>query len=512
MHKRYFLIIGIVVLVALGSLVYYLNSSRKVAYVTAPVTRGAITQEILASGNVESPTVDNLSFRSSGKLISLTATTGQHVQKGDVLAKQDSSILDATLLRTQANTDAANAELRALEEGATTQTIAVSNTQLTATKSSLNNSYTSVSTTLADAHAKAVDAVINQLADFFFDAQTNNPKLTFNISNYTLSNKLKNERIRATTELHEWKKEETVLSLDPTTKKYDATLSNAMVHLTALQTLLKDAVSAVGVSSGLSVAHVSAYRISASVGLSEINVALKEVQALQHIISVKNAAVASAQANLNLTTASPTQNSIDAQKARVASFEASVAGINAQIRNLEIIAPMSGIVTDTTGTVGEIMSPNTTVVSLMPDATLQVKVNVSEDNIVGVAVGNPAHIELDAFPRGTNFYGTVSAIDPAQTVISGAVYYKTTLLFDKSYKNIRPGMTANVQITTASSSDALLVPASAVTTTATSSTVSVLEKGTPVTRTVTTALTGLNGDIQISSGLSAGEEVITGKK
>lgn len=512
MSKRYSLIIGIIVLVVLGGFIYYLNSSKKITYITAQVTRGAITQEVLASGNVESPTVDNLRFRSGGKLTSLTVATGQHVQKGDVLAKQDSGVLDAALLQTQANTNAAKAQLRSLEEGATKQTIAVSKARLTAAQSSLGNSYASVSTTLADAHAKATDAVINQLADFFFDGQTSSPKLTFNISDYALSNRLKNERSGATAELSAWKKEKEALSINPTAKTYNTSLSNAMEHLAALKALLKDAVSAVGVSSGLSAAHVASYRTSASVGLSEINVATKEVQALQHVISVKKSAVISAQASLNLTAARPTQNSIDAQKARVASFEASVAGINAQIRNLDIVAPMSGIVTNTTGTVGEIISPSTTVVSLMPDATLQVNVNVSEDNIVGITVSDLARIELDAFPRGTNFYGTVSAIDPAQTIISGAIYYKTTLLFDKSYKHIRPGMTANVRITTASSSDALLVPASAVTTTATSSSVRVLEKNTPVTRTVTTALIGLNGDIQIAGGLSVGEKVITGEK
>lgn len=511
MLKKYFFIASAVILIVLSASLY-VSFFKKNTYLTVPVIKGSIEQKVLASGNVESPTVDNLRFKSSGKLVSLKVSTGQHVQKGDVLAKQDSGILDAALLQTQSNTKAAQAQLRALEEGATAQVIAVSQARLIAAENSLNNSYASVSTTLSDAHAKAIDAVINQLANFFYDSQTNNPKLTFVITNYALSNNLKTQRINATAELSAWQKEKTLLSLNPTPKIYSNTLSDAMAHLAILQSLLKDAVSAVGVSSGLSATRIATYRINASTGLSEINLARKEVQSLQHVISVKKTRVASAQANLNLAMARPTKNNIDAQKARVASLEASVAGIDARIRDLKIIAPMSGIVTNTTGTVGEVINPNTTVVSLMPDATLQVKVNVSEDNIVGVAVGDGAHIELDAFPRGTDFYGTVSAIDPAQTIISGAVYYKTTLLFTKNYKNIRPGMTANVQITTASSSDAILIPASALTVTATSSNVRILKNGTPVTRPVTTALIGLNGDIQISSGLSVGEKVIIGKK
>jgi len=405
------------------------------------------------------------------------------------------------------------AGLHTLEIGATPQSIAVSKAHLSVAELALTNTYASVGTALTDAQAKTNDAVINQLANFFSNAQTNNPKLTFIVNDFTISNRIVAERAAASQELAELKKEvANISSGNSTPALYDSSLADANTKLSTLQTLARDSVAAVAVSSGLSATELAAYRASAAVALSEINAARGEVEALQHRIATAKSTVSLAQASLNLITAPTAQNSIDAQKAIVAAARARAAGISAQIQTLEIVAPEAGIITNTGGTVGEVVGPNKIVVSLIPDAKLQVKVNVSEDNIVGITVGNHARIELDAFPIGTDFSGTVSAIDPAQTVIGGAIYYKTTILFNKDYKNVKPGMTANVYITTASSSDAILIPASALTTTATSSFVRILKKGIPEIRTVTTGLTSQNGMIQITSGLSTGETVVTGDK
>ncbi len=512
MTNKYILSISVVILIIFSGFLYYLNTSSKVLYLSVSATTGTIVQKVLATGNVESPTTNNLSFETVGKLIKLNIKTGEHVERGDILAQQDSSILDTMLIQAKANVTTASTALLKLKEGATIQTIAFTKTKLTTAKRSLDNSYSSVRNTLISAQTKAIDATTNQLADFFYDAQTNNPRLTFTISDFTLANNILSGRVAATEHLYLWQKEISSISANTTKQEYNTALSNAAKHLDILHTLLKDSVSAVAVNSGLPATTEASYRTMSSVGLSEINAASTQIQTLQHIISIKNTTIASAQANLKLITAAPTKNSVDEQKSRIKSLEAQVKNIEVRIRNLEIIAPVSGIVTNTNGTVGDVLSPNITVVSLLSDAKLQVNANISEDNIVGISVGDPVSIKLDAFPLGTKFLGVISEIDPAQTIIRGAVYYKTTIIFDKDYKDIRSGMTANVQITTASSSDAIIIPASAITTTATSSSVRILENRKPVVRIVKTAITGQNGMVQIISGISNGEKVITGEK
>lgn len=512
MTNKYFLSIGIGILLISVGVLYYFNAPNRVSYLTVYPKVGQITQKVLATGNVEPPTVNSLRFGGVGKLVSLNVKTGDNVKRGDVLARQDTSVLNATLIQARANVRAANATLQKLKAGATTQTVALAKTKLSTAKRSLQNSYSSVKNTLIDAQTKAIDAVTNQLADFFLDPQTSNPRLTFIISDYSLLNKLTSERANATNRLSLLQKEVSDINASSTPSKYNSTLSRVSEHLLKLHSLLKDSVAAVAVNTGLPPATEASYRAVSSAGLNEINAASTEIQNLQHLILIKTAAVASAQAALNLTTAPPTKNTVNEQEARVSSFNAVVNNILAQIKNLEIIAPVSGIITNTNGTVGDILNPSITVVSLMPYTKLQVNANVSEDNIVGVSVGDTTSIKLDAFPLGITFFGTVSEIDPAQTVVRGAVYYKTTIIFDKDYKNIKSGMTANVQITTASSTNALLVPASAVTTTATSSSVRILTNNKPITHEVKIAIVGQNGMIQVVDGISTKDKVIIGEK
>jgi HlyD family secretion protein len=492
----------------LGGGAWYFTRHTDSSYTTATVARGPIVEEVLASGNVESPTTSALHFKTPGKLVALNVATGDTVAAGDVLAEQDTGILDAQLAQAKAGVAAAEAKLSALEEGATPQAIAVSRSALAVAEQTLENAYGTVPNTLADAYAKASDAVVSELGNFFSSPGSANPVLAFAVNDATLSNRIVTERIAAGVALGEWQAE--IAALGTATSSREAALQSAEGHLASVRALLSDAVAAVAANIGLSAADTTAYRANASAGLAETNVALAAVDALLQGIRSDRAAVDAAEASLALTSAGATSADIAAQEAAVAAAEANAASIQAEIRDLEIIAPFSGVVTDTDGSAGETITPDRAVVSLIPHADLEVKVNVSEDNIVGVKTGDPARIELDAFPSGTEFAGRVSAVDPAQTVLGGAIYYQTTLLFDKKYPGIRPGMTANVWITTASSTDALTVPASALSALAASTTVRVLENGVPSPRSVTTGIRGQGGMVEILSGLSEGETVITG--
>ncbi len=512
MHlQRIHILTGVLVVVCVAGVGVYLQTKTEQRYQSVSVVRGDIVQEVLASGNVEAPTTVDLHFKSSGRMVALDAAVGQHVVAGTVLATQDTAVLDAQLAQAQASVSAAQAVLRTLQSGATPQAVAVSQANLATAKQGLANAYTSVGSTLADAYAKSTDAVSNQLASFFSNAQTTTPQITFLISDSQAATNMVSQRTQAGIDLAGWQQENA--SLDPTNPAgLDAALAHAVAHVLVVQTLLTTAVAVASGNTNLSATTAASYRAAASAGLSEVNAALSELRALQQTVASNKAAVAQAQAALDLTTTGSTQNALDAQQAQVAQAQAAVAALEAQLHDLEIVAPVAGIITTTTGSVGDVITPTTAVVSLIPDATLQVTVNVSEDNVVGVAVGDPATIELDAFPLGTTFLGTVSSIDPAQTIIGGAVYYQTTILFDKKYVGIKPGMTANVRIQTASSTNTLLIPASALTQmqSATSSAVEVLHDDTAVPRSVTLGLKSQGGMVEVLSGLSAGEQVVVG--
>lgn len=491
---------------------FYFRTAGQSPYMLATVTRGTIVSEALASGNVQSPTTIHLHFKGTGRLISLRASVNQTVQAGQVLATQDMGVLSAQRAQATAAVAAATAALHKLQNGSTPQVVAVSRSQLTAASQSLGNSYATVANTLADAYAKGNDAVTNQIAVFFSNAQSQNPQLTFAISDSQVATDIVSQRVQSGSELAAWQSEVANVATLTDTTKLDQLVVTATAHLVSLQLLLSTSITAVSQNINLTSANATTYRTNAAAGLAEINTALAALRTLQQTIASQKAAIATAQAQLDVTTASATSNDLEAAQAQVDQAQANVAVIDAQVRDLEIVAPVSSVITNTTGTVGEVVGPDANVVELMPQNALQVKVNVSEDNIVNVHVGNPVRIELDAFPAGTTFAGTVSEIDPAETIIGGAVYYQTSIVFGQHYNGVKSGMTANVWVQTGTASSTLMVPASALTQTNGQTFVQVVEGDTTTKQLVTTGLKGQDGMVQILSGLSEGQQVVTGNK
>jgi len=509
-NKRILILPPVVILIAGGLFLYFGGASPR--YETAAVVRGPIEQSVLSRGNVQSPTTIRLHFKGSGTLTTLAADTGQEVAAGQVLARQDSGVLLAQRAQAEASVEAAQAALSKVQQGATQATIDVSKAALTVAQQSLLNYYASVVSTLGDAYAKANDAVVTQIALFFNNPRTINPELTFQLSDSSLSIAIENQRVLAGVELAKFQSEYNTIASVSDEGALDDALVQALDHLTVVRALLASAVSAVEQNVALSSATAATYRTSAYAGLSEVNTAITAVKTLQQSIAAGKASVVQAQAKLSETVAPSTQTDIDAARAAVAQARANVQAIDAQLRDLTIVAPVSGTVSDTNGSVGEVVGPDTTIVSLLPAAKLEVKVNVSEDNVVAVHAGEHARIELDAFPSGTLFSGTVSEIDPAETIIGGAIYYQTTVAFDQNYENVRPGMTANVWIDTGAASNTLTVPASALQHDQAGTYVQVVQGGRASRRDVKTGLIGDSGMIEIISGLSEGEQVVTGTK
>ncbi len=185
-----------------------------------------------------------------------------------------------------------------------------------------------------------------------------------------------------------------------------------------------------------------------------------------------------------------------------------------------LTAPSSGMVTEVNGNVGETVIADTIVVKLIPTSVLQVDVNISEADIVGIKVDQEAKITLDAFDDQVSWPGKVAKIDPAETIVGGAIYYKTTVLFVDHDERIKPGMTANVWVRSAHKEGVLYIPAKAIkekrgeepTDSRLYPYVQVLEGSQVKEKDIQTGMKGGNGMIEIISGLNEGEQIILSTK
>ena len=114
---------------------------------------------------------------------------------------------------------------------------------------------------------------------------------------------------------------------------------------------------------------------------------------------------------------------------------------------------------------------------------------------------------LDAFPNET-FTGKVFYIDPAETMVSGVVDYLVKVSFDKNDPRMKSGLTANLAITTQTHNDALIVPQYAVLQNDNGTFVETLKNGGVVQVPVSLGISDQNGNAEITSGATEGEQVI----
>ena len=493
--KKY-LIIGTILLAAAAGSSYYWLRAATPSYTTVAVERKSIIQQVSANGNVAAPTTISLRFQAAGQLVAVSAVVGDKVTAGEVLAREDASVLAAQLRQAQAAVDTQAANLAILESGTRPEQLALYQSAVTQAKQALRN-------TLQTAYTTADDAVHNKADQLFTNPRTSGAALAFDVPDSQLQNRVEQERVVLEPVLAAWQAQLT----DPSFATADPSgaVTAAEARLNQISAFLSDAnqtVAKTPPSVQFSSAQLSAYATAVSSGRLAVAASLSAITA-------DSTGLASAEGVLALANAGSTADAIQAQQAQMEQAQANKAIIEAQIAQARLIAPVAGTVTEVNGNVGETVSPTDVVVSILPSSKLQVDVNLSEDNVAHVVVGNSVRVALDAFP-GTTWPGTVVKMDPAQTIIGGAVYYHTTVALDTPDGRIKTGMTANVLIETGGATNALVVPASALRMTGTSASVHVMKDGTPVNQPVTTGLKSQDGMVEILSGLSEGQHVVTG--
>jgi HlyD family secretion protein len=270
------------------------------------------------------------------------------------------------------------------------------------------------------------------------------------------------------------------------------------------------------------------------------------------------------------------EQSILGNKASVLSAQASLARANKDLGRTTLIAPMNGVISSLSVKKGERVAGNsfnvgTEMMRVADMAVLEARVQVGENDIVKVNLGDTADIEVDAY-NNRKFTGIVTQIASSTKTSSGSLtggsststndvtnYEVRIRLMHDSYKDLvdpakpkkfpfRPGMNASADIKTKRHENVLSVPINAVAARvkgsdksvddkkkedsknkkddnnnndenkAANSTLSdeleevvfVLQKDNKVKKTVVkTGIQDIN-NIEIVKGLSDGDEVITG--
>ena len=150
----------------------------------------------------------------------------------------------------------------------------------------------------------------------------------------------------------------------------------------------------------------------------------------------------------------PNKDDIEAAQARVDAAESTV-------KMAKITAPFNGTITQVDAKVGDEVKAG--IASFRVDALsrLLVKVEIPEVDVNRVNVGQRVELTFDAV-LGSKYTGTVTEVEPVGTDNQGVVNFTITIELKDGDGEVRPGMTAAVNIVVSEIKDVLIVPNRAV--------------------------------------------------
>lgn len=242
-----------------------------------------------------------------------------------------------------------------------------------------------------------------------------------------------------------------------------------------------------------------------------------------------------AQANINSA-----MESSKGAEFNVKSAEASLKELNTNLRRTIIRAPVSGIISNLPveqgeRVVGTIQMTGTEMMRIANLNIMEVQVDVSENDIIRVSLGDTVNIEVDAY-LDKIFKGTVTEIANSASNSSGVASLNTDQVTNfvvkvrmdpSSYASeistgnqypFRPGMSASVDIFTNAKEDVLTIPIQSVTTRedTTNNQKDVFDEVVFVHSADTVKMikvkTGIQDDeyIEVLNGLDEAEEIVSG--
>ncbi len=567
------------VLFVLALIAFFINrnGNGQEAYEFFEVKRGAVTQQVFVSGNVEPIESVDLAFEVSGRVKEVVRDVSEPAERGEALVTLELGELAGELSQAQAGVDlevarlnqfsgavaTEQARLDELRRGTRPEEISLAQTNFdnadvelenaernlesvkSKTEADLNEDYSSALTTANSASQVAKNAILTITeiqqkyhSNYDFEAlpirnaKKVAVKALFDVPNVELNT------LQFVSQLSGGVYSEVkTLTVDDDGEAIIASLKELLeaVKLTKLavdsiplKTEYTDAEDT-EIATTKTDLNTEISSISSSIDAIEVQKKANDtavITAESDLAKAENTKSA-AEDELKLKKAGSTPEEIRAQEGRVATELANLSAQRAQVRqaqgNLEnvqakiakrtLVAPISGVVTKQDAKVGEIISPNVVLVSVITETNYEIEANVPEVDIAKVNVGNEAMMVLDAYGPEEFFPARVVEIEPADTIVDGVPSYKVTFEFTEDDEKLRPGLTADITVETARKENVLKIPVRTVKREDGETFVRLLkdmEGKTPLIerRLIQTGLLGGDGMIEVLSGLDEGERII----
>lgn len=464
-HRTLSIVAGSILAVILLTLAFGGGSGNGSETVTA--AKKDLVKTVKVSGKVAAKDDAALGFEVGGTVSRVYKKVGDPVYAGETLVALDGAGINANFLKAKAELSSAEAELVRLQGSAQFE-------------AKTQNAKSSADQAIDEAFSEVDDAIRNKTDQFFKNPRTANPEIINAFDdNFNLKTSINSQRIVIEEVIGKWESARPDIA---TARKYIATVS-------AFLNDVSRAVNAFEPNSSLSQSGIDKYKADVAAARQNVNLASSKLLAADDTLSQ------------SLSDVPVQQSRVDAARATVQSYQS-------DLSRTVIVSPIAGVVSKQDAKVGQAVSPNVSLVSVI-SKDYKIDAYVPEVSIAGIALGNSAVVTLDAYGSLVPFNAKVSHIDPAETIRDGVSNYKIELSFDSADERIKSGMTANVSIETLRTTDALAVPLRAVLSKDGEKVVFVKVDGQDaVERTVELGATDSEGNVQVVSGLEVGETIL----
>lgn len=492
------------------------NSNKPPEYETVKVERVDLVQNVEATGKVESLSDLSLRFETQGVIERVNVVEGAQIKAGTVLANLKLSELNAAIAQAQANlnqklagsTQSEKDYYKAVLDQAAAD---LENNRIVA------NAYEDMVSALQTSLVKLDDGLVQ--ADNILGIDNGSANDDFQtLLSVSDSNKLSlanTQYLIAKSLVAQARSQVGALIATSAETSIESAFSAATVAYEQMNQLLitvGDVLNATATGINLSQSSLSTKKTTIDTTRTSVNTqytnlinAKQAVADAKVTLKVKEALYNQALANY--------QNKINpVREVDVAALRAALDQVIANRSKAIIIAPIDGVVTSIGKKKGEFIASSEEMVRIF-SPHYEIKVDIPETDIAKLKIGNTTTITLDAFGDDVKFSGSVVNMEPGSTDIQDVVYYSVTIALNEngSAKPIKPGMTANVRISTNSRVGVLAVPLRAVRTDGLKY-VKVLKNGQVQDVNVKLGIRADDGRVEILEGLNEGDQVILGTK
>ena len=462
----------------------------------------------VSNGKIVSREQYDLSFPFSGRVTAVLASAGQSFsESGQPLVQLDSTQWELERKKAEAQYNAQQAIVNKLEQGARFEELLVMQQKKQSSDSSLKGTKKEAIDTITSAYVQSDDAIRNKTDVIFTNPETN-PQLSFTPSDASLESRIESGRVSMRDIIGDWKDDVGKMKTTGNVTKY---LDDARSKLKKVREYLDQV--ALGVNAltagAITQETIDTWKASVSDARSAVAEATVALSSHETAYKVANRDLSVAQGELNARLAGTARQDIEAALSAAVAARSEMDIASEKLKQTTLVTPLKNLlIKKILPQPGEHVEAGAPVV-LAASPELEIELDIPEEKIAGIMIGNQVIMRLNAYPY-EDITGAVTDIQSQEVEKEGSTYFRSRTSLNQTSEKIRTGMTGDVIVETNTDANMVRIPKGAIHELDGRRTVTVMTSSGRQERVIESGVERDN-QVEILSGLQPGERIVYGQ-